>query len=79
MKRFIFVIACVGMIGLSVASVRAEDDGVPVDLMPYANRAVLPDFTASPEANNPQALTQIKNNLYRHTTGPGLAVHSGWS
>ena len=28
--------------------------------------------------DNPQGLTQIKDNLYRHTTGAGLAVHSGF-
>jgi glyoxylase-like metal-dependent hydrolase (beta-lactamase superfamily II) len=38
---------------------------------------VLPDFTAAACPDNPRSLTQIKGNLYRHTTGPGLAVHSG--
>ena len=79
MKTIPLVLACIGtvMLALPVSS-RAEDDGVPVDLTPYANRPLLPDFTASPEATNPQALTQINGNLYRHTTGPGLAVHSGF-
>src|SRR5262249_18408083 len=35
------------------------------------------DFTAAPCAANPRGLEQIKGNLYRHTTGGGLAVHSG--
>jgi glyoxylase-like metal-dependent hydrolase (beta-lactamase superfamily II) len=38
---------------------------------------LLPDFTAAQCPNNPRGLEQIKGNLYRHTTGAGLAVHSG--
>ena len=78
MKTSPLVLACIGtvMLALPVSS-RAEDDGIPVDLARYANRPLLPDFTASPDATNPQGLTQINGNLYRHTTGPGLAVHSG--
>jgi glyoxylase-like metal-dependent hydrolase (beta-lactamase superfamily II) len=56
---------------------RAADNGIPVDQTKYADRAVLPDFTAPDCPDNPRALTQVKGNLYRHTTGPGLAVHSG--
>lgn len=59
------------------AIVRADDNGVSIDHAQYRNRPLLPDFTAAPCPNNPRALTQIKGNLYRHTTGPGLAVHSG--
>lgn len=55
----------------------AADDGTPVDKTKYANRPTLPDFTAPACPNNPRDLQQIKGNLYRHTTGPGLAVHSG--
>jgi glyoxylase-like metal-dependent hydrolase (beta-lactamase superfamily II) len=55
----------------------AQDDGIPVDLAKYANRQTLRDFTAAACPDTPHALTQIKGNLYRHTTGPGLAVHSG--
>lgn len=55
----------------------AADDGIPVDRVPYANRPVLPDFTAPERPDNPRGLEQIKGNLYRHTTGAGLAVHSG--
>src|SRR5690348_17288181 len=56
----------------------AADDGIPVDRAQYANRPVLPDFTAPECPDNPRGLEQIKGNLYRHTTGPGLAVHSGF-
>lgn len=48
-----------------------------VDKTKYANRSVLADFTASDCPTNPRGLVQIKGNLYRHTTGAGLAVHSG--
>jgi glyoxylase-like metal-dependent hydrolase (beta-lactamase superfamily II) len=60
-----------------MTGVQAHDDGIPVDQSKYANRQVLPDFTAAPCPDNPRGLTQIRGNLYRHTTGPGLAVHSG--
>lgn len=56
----------------------ATDDGTPFNRAQYANRAVLPDFTAPECPDNPRGLEQIKGNLYRHTTGPGLAVHSGF-
>jgi glyoxylase-like metal-dependent hydrolase (beta-lactamase superfamily II) len=55
----------------------AADDGIPVNRDRYANRSLLPDFTATPCPDNPRGLTQIRGNLYRHTTGGGLAVHSG--
>jgi glyoxylase-like metal-dependent hydrolase (beta-lactamase superfamily II) len=57
--------------------VYAMDDGIAVDRAQYANRPVLPDFTAPACPDNPRGLEQIKGNLYRHTTGSGLAVHSG--
>ncbi|HTK12231.1 MAG TPA: MBL fold metallo-hydrolase [Xanthobacteraceae bacterium] len=55
----------------------AADDGIALDRAQYANRPLLPDFTAPACPDNPRGLEQIKGNLYRHTTGPGLAVHSG--
>jgi hypothetical protein len=55
----------------------ASDDGVPVDHAKYAGRPTLPDFTAAECPDNPRSLNQITRNLYRHTTGAGLAVHSG--
>lgn len=55
----------------------ASDTGIPLDHTPYLGRQTLPDFTAAPCPDNPRGLTQVRGNLYRHTTGPGLAVHSG--
>jgi glyoxylase-like metal-dependent hydrolase (beta-lactamase superfamily II) len=55
----------------------ASDDGIPFDRAQYANRPLLADFTAGPCPNTPHRLEQIKGNLYRHTAGAGLAVHSG--
>ncbi|WXL25126.1 MBL fold metallo-hydrolase [Ectopseudomonas mendocina] len=55
----------------------AADDGQSVDLKQYSNRQTLPDFTAAACPGTPRSLTQIKGNLYRHTNGSGLAVHSG--
>ena len=62
---------------VAASPVRAQDNGTPVDHARYANREVLPDFTAADCPNNPRSLVQVKDNLYRHTTGAGLAVHSG--
>jgi glyoxylase-like metal-dependent hydrolase (beta-lactamase superfamily II) len=56
---------------------RAADNGIAVDQAQYANRATLPDFTAADCPDMPRGLEQVKGNLYRHTSGPGLAVHSG--
>ena len=55
----------------------AADDGISVNRSQYANRPMLPDFTAPACPDNPRGLEQVKGNLYRHTTGAGLAVHSG--
>ncbi|EPG39671.1 hypothetical protein F907_00978 [Acinetobacter colistiniresistens] len=55
----------------------ATDNGISVDQSLYQNRPVLTDFTAASCPDNPKSLTQVKGNLYRHTTGAGLAVHSG--
>ncbi|RLL74386.1 MBL fold metallo-hydrolase [Ochrobactrum soli] len=59
------------------AALAASDDAVVLDQTPYANRAVLPDFTGAACPDTPRSLKQVKGNLYRHTTGAGLAVHSG--
>jgi glyoxylase-like metal-dependent hydrolase (beta-lactamase superfamily II) len=61
------------------AAVAAIDDGVPFDRdrARYAGRPLAADFTAEPCPNTPRGLEQIKGNLYRHTAGAGLAVHSG--
>lgn len=56
---------------------RAADDGIPVDLSRYANREMLPDAGAADCPDVPRSLEQIRGNLYRHTSGAGLAVHSG--
>lgn len=48
-----------------------------IDQTLYAERALLPDMTAAACPESPRSLVQVKGNLYRHTTGAGLAVHSG--
>jgi glyoxylase-like metal-dependent hydrolase (beta-lactamase superfamily II) len=75
LKWVLFLTAA--FIALLCGNVYAKDNGIAVDPSRYANRQVLPDFTAAACPDNPRGLTQIKGNLYRHTTGPGLAVHSG--
>ncbi|MCH7394087.1 MBL fold metallo-hydrolase [Acinetobacter dispersus] len=65
------------LMSLSLSAVFAKDNGYSVDQSMYQNRPVLTDFTAAACPDNPKDLTQVKGNLYRHTTGAGLAVHSG--
>ena len=78
MERWLEAFLAVAAIALAVpCALRAQDDGIPVDRSRYANRPLLPDFTAPDCPNNPRSLVQLKDNLYRHTTGAGLAVHSG--
>jgi len=59
------------------ASIESDMADSIVDRAAYSGRALLPDFTAGPCEANPRSLDQVKGNLYRHTTGAGLAVHSG--
>ena len=72
MRRFCLALGLV----FAPLCVRAGDNGIPVDRAKYANREMLPDMTAGP-VSTPRSLVQIKGNLYRHTSGAGLAVHSG--
>jgi glyoxylase-like metal-dependent hydrolase (beta-lactamase superfamily II) len=59
------------------AGVTSDMPDARVDRSSYANRPLLPDFTAGPCESTPRSLVQIRGNLYRHTAGAGLAVHSG--
>jgi hypothetical protein len=59
------------------ASAFAADDGISLDRSQYANRPLLPDFTAAACPDTPRGLEQISGNLYRYTTRAGLAVHNG--
>ncbi|EMB6256169.1 MBL fold metallo-hydrolase [Serratia marcescens] len=63
---------------LAFSAMASSDDGVTLDKTLYVNRQTSPDFTAAACPDNPRGLVQIKGDLYRHTTGPGLAVHSGF-
>lgn len=75
-KSFLTVVAAA--LPLFTVISHAGDNGVAVEAGKYATRATLPDFTAGPCPDNPRGLVQVTGNLYRHTTGPGLAVHSGF-
>jgi glyoxylase-like metal-dependent hydrolase (beta-lactamase superfamily II) len=66
------------LIAVLPAAASGQDAGVAVDRAQYASRPLLPDFTARPCPDNPRALEPVTGNLYRHTTGAGLAVHSGF-
>jgi glyoxylase-like metal-dependent hydrolase (beta-lactamase superfamily II) len=75
--RFVCFAAMCASLVLGQGDAFAADDGIPVERSQYENRPLLPDFTAAPCPDMPRGLEQIKGNLYRHTTGGGLAVHSG--
>ncbi|MBO9662974.1 MBL fold metallo-hydrolase [Dokdonella sp.] len=64
-------------LGAVSLAAHAADDGVPLDRSKFAGRPLLADFTAADCPDNPRGLDRIDGNLYRHTTGAGLAVHSG--
>lgn len=75
MKTLMSVVALAGLT-LALPS-RAADNGTAVDRASYAARPLLADFTAPDCPVTPRSLTQVKGNLFRHTTGAGAAVHSG--
>jgi glyoxylase-like metal-dependent hydrolase (beta-lactamase superfamily II) len=75
--RFLHFPVMLTLFLIAHANAFAADDGIFVDLSQYANRPLLPDITAAACPDTPRGLEQIKGNLYRHTTGAGLAVHSG--
>ncbi|MGH8052591.1 MAG: MBL fold metallo-hydrolase [Stenotrophomonas sp.] len=62
---------------LAPLQAHAADNGIAVDHTHYANRPLLPDFTGADCPDMPRGLEQVKGNLYRHTSGAGLSVHSG--
>lgn len=74
LKSFCFTLFLLTFANLVEA---ASDTGTKVDLKKYQNRELVSDFTAKDCPNNPRGLQHIQGNLYRHTTGAGLAVHSG--
>ena len=74
LKSFCFILFLLTFANLVRA---ASDTGIKVDLKTYQNRELISDFTAEDCPNNPRGLQHIQGNLYRHTTGAGLAVHSG--
>jgi glyoxylase-like metal-dependent hydrolase (beta-lactamase superfamily II) len=84
-----FARICLLLLGLSLLApaaqasadlppgLRSDMPDAHVDRAAYANRQLLADFTAGPCDTTPRSLVQVKGNLYRHTSGGGLTVHSG--
>lgn len=77
MKKSIVLLPMLLLSSLLAPLFAATHNGDIVDMSLYANRETLPDFTSQCEVDHPMALIQIKDNLYRHETGAGLAVHTG--
>lgn len=67
--------ACAFFCCLSASA--AYDTGIKVDVSAYEGRETLPDFTKGMCQEAAPTLVHIKDNIYRHTNGKGLAVHSG--
>jgi len=78
MRPYYYLLQIIAMFLFLISRVWANDDGKPVDQAHYLNRVVLADMTAPACPDTPRGLTQINGNLYRHTAGAGLAVHSGF-
>jgi len=76
--RAILSISLLALAAITPVAAIASDSGSPVDHSRFEDRPLLADFTAGDCPNNPRSLEQINGNLYRHTTGAGLAVHSGF-
>ena len=74
-NAFLFAIATAG--SATAAPATAADNGTTLDITLYEGRPMLADFTAGECSTTPRTLTQVSGKLYRHTTGEGLAVHSG--
>lgn len=72
----LFVIAGVLLSGVNFTSA-TESTWTEVDQSVFINRIMLPDPTATACPEIERSLTHIEGNLYRHTSGNGLAVHSG--
>ena len=76
LRRTVLLLAPL-LLAPGMAAGQTGDNGSPVDRPRYADRELLPDFTAGPCPDTPRGLTQVEGDLYRHTSGAGLAVHSG--
>ncbi|MDO4263519.1 MAG: MBL fold metallo-hydrolase, partial [Deinococcus sp.] len=77
MTHFKKTLLTLGLLAAVPSAQAASDNGVSVNTAQYAGRAVLDDFTAKPCPTTGRSLTQIKGNLYRHTSGDGASLHSG--
>jgi hypothetical protein len=77
MSKSVSSMMAASLLVISVSG-HAGESGAAIDAAKYASRATLPDFTAGPCPDNPRSSMQIKGNLYRHISGSGLAVHSGF-
>ncbi len=79
MKLFGYLMTITVIFFAFIQNIMANDKGgMPVNHAQYTNRMLLPDMTVAACPDNPRSLIQITGNLYRHTTGAGLAVHSGF-
>jgi glyoxylase-like metal-dependent hydrolase (beta-lactamase superfamily II) len=65
------------VVGWASVAWAASDTGEAVPREQFANREVLPDPGARACPDTARTLTQVRDNLYRHTSTAFPAVHSG--
>lgn len=75
--RIVWLTASVLIPVWTTADLAASDTGEAVPRDRYANRAALVDPTARPCPDTPRTLTQVRDNLYPHTSAALPALHSG--
>ena len=68
----------VALLALCGPAAFAQDNVEEVALESYANRETLADPTEGPCPEMPRSLTQIDDNLYRHTSQALPSLHSGF-
>ena len=65
------------MLNYGSALAQTNDNGIAVDQNKYMGRKMLSNLTEPTCPNTARDLTLIHGNLYRHTSGSGLSLHSG--
>jgi len=64
------------MLNYGSALAQTNDNGIVVDQNKYMGRLMLSNFTEPTYPNTARDLTLIHGNLYRHTSGSELSLHS---
>ncbi|WP_409945814.1 MBL fold metallo-hydrolase [Rubrivirga sp. S365] len=77
MRRSLFTLSA-ALLTLGSLTASAQTNGRTVLLETYADRETLADPTEGPCPDMPRSLTQVDDNLYRHTSQALPSLHSGF-